>query len=91
MKTIRASVREHLRKKIGQAKIFRDGTQTPKKDSVVHFAQHATATCCRKCLDYWYDIPQRRDLTDEELTFCEGLVHAYMDGRAEEMAEAEKV
>lgn len=85
---IRAGVREHLRKKIGQAEIFRDGMQTPKKDRVVHFAQHATATCCRKCLDYWYDIPQGRDLTDEELTFCEGLVHAYMDGRAAEMAEA---
>lgn len=87
---IRTGVREHLRKKIGPAKIFRDGTQTPKKDHVVHFAQHATATCCRKCLDYWYDIPQGRDLTEEELTFCEGLVHAYMDGREAEMSEAER-
>lgn len=88
---VRAGVKEHLRKKIGPAKIFRDGTQTPKKDSVIHFAQHATATCCRKCLDYWYDIPQKRDLTEEELGFCEGLIHAYMDVRHQEMDEAEKV
>lgn len=85
---IRAGVRDHLRKKIGAAEIFRDGTQTPKKDHVIYFAQHATATCCRKCLDYWYDIPQGRDLTEEELTFCEGLVHAYMDTRQHEMAQA---
>ena len=86
---VRAGVREYLRKKIGPARIFRDGTQTPKKDSVIHFAQHATATCCRKCLDYWYDIPQGRDLTDAELTFCEGLVQSYMDTRQKEMNEAE--
>ncbi len=90
VEAIRGGVREHLRKKIGPAEIFRDGTQTPKKDRVVHFAQHATATCCRKCLDYWYGIPQHRDLTDEELSFCEGLVLAYMDGREAEMMAAEK-
>lgn len=86
---IRAGVKEHLRKKIGPAEIFRDGMQTPKKDRAVHFAQHATATCCRKCLDYWYDIPQGRELTAKELDFCEGLVLAYLDERAEELREAE--
>lgn len=86
--TIRAGVRDHLRKKIGPAQIFRDGTQTPKKDRVVHFAQHATATCCRHCLDYWYDIPQGRELTEDELSFCEGLVLAYMDTRNDEMEAA---
>lgn len=88
VKETRAGVRDHLRKKIGPAKIFRDGTQTPKKDRVVHFAQHATATCCRKCLDYWYGIPQGRQLTEEELEFCEQLVLAYMDVREVEQLEA---
>lgn len=86
----REGVRAHLQKKIAIVdKIFRDGMQTPKRDRVVHFAQHATATCCRSCLDYWYGIPRNRDLTDEELSFCEGLVHAYMDLRKDEISAAE--
>ena len=30
-------------------KQFRDGTQTKQNGNVIFYAQHATATCCRKC------------------------------------------
>ena len=30
-----------------RAELFRDGTQTPKVGNAIHYAQHATATCCR--------------------------------------------
>ena len=32
----------------------------------VFIAQHATATCCRSCLQKWYGIPKGRALTEEE-------------------------
>jgi len=84
---LKAQAREHLHKRIGRPdEIFRDGTQTPKKDSALNFAQHATATCCRKCLEYWYGIPRDRDLTAEELDYFEGLVCAYLDRRADELS-----
>lgn len=82
---LKSNVRPLLEKKIAPAKIFRDGTQTTKGDSAIHYAQHATATCCRKCLEYWHGIERNRDLTKEELDYCEALVLAYLDRRAPEL------
>jgi hypothetical protein len=84
---LKAKVRPHLLKKVGQKKIWRDGTQTPKKDSAIHFAQHATATCCRKCMEYWHGIERDRDLTPAELTYAEGLVCSYLDLRARDLLD----
>jgi ribosomal protein L34E len=82
---LKARARPLLEKKIGKATIFRDGTQTKKEGSALHYAQHATATCCRKCLEYWHGIERGRELTAEELSYCEALVIAYLDSRAEEL------
>jgi hypothetical protein len=78
---LKVKVRPLLEKKIGKKKIFRDGIQTKKEGSAIHYAQHATATCCRKCLEYWHGIERNRELTNDELTYCEGLVLAYLDFR----------
>lgn len=82
---LKTRVRPLLAKKIGPAHIFRDGTQTRKEGSALFYAQHATATCCRKCLDYWYNVERGRDLTDEELDRCEWLVLSYLDRRSAEL------
>lgn len=64
---------------------FRDGTQTPREDSpharIYHYAQHATATCCRKCLNYWHGIPLDQRLGPQELDYCSELVMRYIDDR----------
>lgn len=39
-----------------------DGRQTPYRGHPVFVAQHATATCCRVCLEKWHRIPQHREL-----------------------------
>lgn len=82
---LKSRVRPLLEKKIAPAKIFRDGTQTKKGGSAIHYAQHATATCCRKCLEYWHGIERNRVLAKEELDYCEGLISAYLDLRADEL------
>lgn len=86
---LKRKVRPLLEKKIGPSKIFRDGTQTKKDGSAIHYAQHATATCCRKCLEYWHGVARNRDLSKEELDYCEGLVIAYLELRSEELFEQE--
>ena len=43
-----------------------DGRQTPWRGHPVFVAQHATATCCRGCLEKWHGIPRGEALTDEE-------------------------
>jgi len=82
---LKAKVRPYLEKKIGRAQIWRDGTQTPKEGSAIHFGQHATATCCRKCMAYWHGIDRDRELTLAELDYAAGLVCAYLDARAADL------
>lgn len=44
-----------------------DGKQTPYRGHPVFIAQHATACCCRGCLQKWHGIPKGRALTPEEM------------------------
>ncbi len=46
-----------------------DGQQTPFKGHPVFVAQHATACCCRGCLEKWHRIPCGRALTPEEIDY----------------------
>lgn len=43
--------------RLAPADLPNDGKQTPMKNHPVFIAQHATATCCRKCLQKWHGIP----------------------------------
>ena len=64
---MRDAAEKILQRAIGPAAPYRDGAQTPKEGNAVYYAQHATATCCRKCLEEWHGIPRGHDLTEEEL------------------------
>jgi ribosomal protein L34E len=75
-----AAVNSRLRSALAPATPFRDGQQTPMTGgNVIYYAQHATATCCRTCLEYWHGIPTKRPLTDDELGYCRDLIMAYID------------
>jgi hypothetical protein len=47
--------------------------ETPYK-GVVPKAQHATSTCCRKCMFRWHGIPRYRELTEEERAYVIRLI-----------------
>ena len=71
---------EHrIRKYVGPAEPYRDGIQTPSKGNSIYYAQHATACCCRKCMEYWHNIPLGRDLTEKEITYFTELVMLYIN------------
>lgn len=76
-----------LEKYLATADPARDGRQTPFRGNSIFYAQHATATCCRTCLQYWHDIPKGRQLTDQELEYCFQLVHLYLDDRLPTLQE----
>ena len=40
-----------------------DGKQTPMRGHPVFVAQHATACCCRGCLQKWYKVPKNKELS----------------------------
>ena len=47
-----------------------DGKQTPMRGHPVFIAQHATATCCRGCLEKWHKIRKGRELTPRQREYC---------------------
>jgi hypothetical protein len=89
---LRSGVRHHLESTIAPAKPFHDGFQTPmpvpeEATSMYPYAQHATASCCRTCLEYWHGIPKDRALTAEETTYLTELVCRYIEDRIPTLTE----
>lgn len=70
---IREHARELLRQRIGSLG-DNDGRQTPWKGHPVFVGQHATATCCRKCLWKWHGVPIARQLDESEIDYFADLI-----------------
>jgi hypothetical protein len=64
---------DFIAKRLAPASPANDGRQTPMRKHPVFVAQHATATCCRGCLEKWHAIPKGRVLTAEEQHY---ILHA---------------
>ena len=74
MPQIESHAREFIEKRISNAVIPNDGRQTPMHSHPVFIAQHATATCCRKCLYKWHNIKPGIELTKEEQDYITALI-----------------
>jgi hypothetical protein len=66
-----------IRSSVGNDTGF-DGRQTPLEGNALYYAQHATATCRRKCIEEWHAIPRGRPLEDDEITYLANLVRLYI-------------
>ncbi len=66
MPTIRLHAQDLIGKRLAPAAPAKDGRQTPYRGHPVFVAQHATATCCRGCLEKWHAIPKGRELDQRE-------------------------
>jgi hypothetical protein len=55
-----------------------DGKQTPFRNHPVFVSQHATATCCRGCLEKWHHIPRGRALTAEEQRYVVNVIERWL-------------
>jgi hypothetical protein len=68
-----ASIVEHARdfitNRLADSNPVNDGKQTPMKNHPVFIAQHATGTCCRKCLEKWHYITRGSPLTEEQIDY----------------------
>lgn len=86
-KALHGAALSRLRSSIGKAQPFRDGTQTPMAGNAIFYAQHATASCCRTCIEYWHGIPKGRELTSAELDYLHELVVGYLDERLPDLPD----
>ena len=79
----RAVIEQHARdllgRRVGPAQPLHDGRQTPYRGHPVFTAQHATATCCRTCIERWHHIPKGRALTPQELDRLTALLLGWLD------------
>jgi hypothetical protein len=69
IETILEHARDFISKRLAQANPVNDGRQTPMRNHPVFIAQHATGTCCRKCLEKWHRIPKGKLLTEEQIDY----------------------
>lgn len=72
----------HARRLVGErlspSQPVNDGRQTPYRGHPVFIAQHATATCCRSCLEIWHRIPKGRPLGQQECDYVARLIEAWL-------------
>ena len=71
--------RQFVTQRLGGAHPTNDGRQTPFKGHPVFIAQHATATCCRKCLAKWHQIPPGKKLTEEQVDYIVGVIRQWIE------------
>lgn len=80
---IREHARDFVKKRLAPSEIANDGKQTPMRGHPVFIAQHATATCCRGCLEKWYKIEKGKTLSCEEQEFIVNLIMAWIKKEVE--------
>lgn len=74
---------EFIGKRLAPASPVNDGKQTPWRNHPVFVAQHATATCCRGCLQKWHQIPKGRALTAEEQAYIVDVIGSWLSRQEE--------
>ena len=76
---IRSHARDFVRQKLAPAEPLNDGKQTPMRGHPVFKAMHATACCCRGCLNKWYRVPLHKELTETEQEKIVNLLVAWIE------------
>ena len=74
MSVIAAHAREFIITRLGEENPENDGKQTPMKGHPVFIAQHATACCCRGCLEKWHNIPTGKALNEREIEYMTNVL-----------------
>jgi hypothetical protein len=73
---------DFVEKRLAPANPANDGKQTPMRNHPVFVAQHATATCCRGCLEKWHAIPKGRELSASEKRYILDVIRRWLVAQA---------
>lgn len=89
---LRLAAQTRVRNSVGAVEPNRDGQQTPFSGNVLYYAQHATACCCRSCIEYWHGIPKGRELEPDQIEYFTDLIMKYVEQRMPHLPnEPEKI
>ena len=81
--TIEEHAREFIDKRLAPKEIKNDGKQTPMRGHPVFIAQHATACCCRGCLNKWHKIPKNTELSNEQKDYIVEVIMTWIKRQME--------
>ena len=79
MHAVRGHAADLFAKRVAPARPRKDGTQTPYRGHPVFVAQHATATCCRTCLERWHEIPQGAALDVDQQAYAVDVICRWIE------------
>ena len=75
---IKSHAYDFVNKRLKDVSNIIDGKQTPMRGHPVFVAQHATATCCRGCLEKWHKIDKNKILTDKEVDYVVNIIMVWI-------------
>ena len=76
---IESNILEFINKRLKDISKVNDGKQTPMKGHPVFIAQHATATCCRGCLEKWHKIEKTHILNEKEVLYIKNVIMKWIE------------
>lgn len=77
---------DFIAKRLAPAEPKNDGKQTPFRGHPAFVAQHATACCCRSCLEKWHRIPKDRLLTPAEQAYVLKVLERWLHNQMRKLA-----
>ena len=81
LETIKAHAFQFVNSRIASDFPKNDGKQTPMRGHPVFIAQHATATCCRGCLQKWHGIKKGKALNEKEVNYIVTLIMVWIENQ----------
>ena len=79
LETIREHAMDFVAKREAPAIIPNDGKQTPMRGHPVFIAQHATATCCRGCIQKWHKISPGGELSRIQQEYLVDVIMTWIE------------
>jgi len=81
--TIKEHAYQFINTRVAPANPKNDGKQTTMRGHPVFTAQHATATCCRKCIQKWHGIEKGRALNEKGVDYVVELIKGWIERQLE--------
>ncbi len=76
---IKSHAYDFVSKRLKDVSKVNDGKQTPTHGHPVFIAQHATATCCRGCLEKWHKIDKNKILDDKDIDYIVSVIMMWIN------------
>ncbi|MCS3423020.1 putative Fe-S protein YdhL (DUF1289 family) [Rahnella sp. BIGb0603] len=88
--TVAQHAADFISRRLAPAEPQADGRQTPMRGHPVFIAQHATATCCRGCLEKWHRIAAHAEMTQTQQDYTVAVILHWIHQEMQRPAPAAK-